>query len=89
MGTIKVVGRIHRQTFIDTYSRVAQVKLYTDKSAITAADLLDDCVVPFFDEWVTGYKESRQHSGRYCFGKTPWQTFLDSNPIRQQKNLSR
>ena len=43
-------GRIYQQTFIDTYSRVATAKLYTDKSAITAADLLNDRVVPFFDE---------------------------------------
>jgi transposase InsO family protein len=43
------VGRIYQQTFIDTYSRVATAKLYTDKSAITAADLLNDRVVPFFD----------------------------------------
>ena len=49
MGTIKGVGRIYQQTFIDTYSRVANAKLYTEKTAITAADLLNDRVVPFFD----------------------------------------
>ena len=43
-------ARIYQQTFIDTYSRMADVKLYTDKTAITAADLLNDRVVPFFDE---------------------------------------
>ena len=42
VGTIKGVSRIYQQTFIDTYSRVATAKLYTDKSAITAADLLND-----------------------------------------------
>ena len=50
VGAIKGVGRIYQQTFIDTYSRVATAKLYTDKSAITAEDLLNDRVVPFFDE---------------------------------------
>ena len=50
VGTIKGVGRIYQQTFIDTYSRVAMAKLYTEKTAITAADLLNDRVVPFFDE---------------------------------------
>ena len=50
MGTIKGVGRIYQQTFIDTYSRVATAKLYTDQSAITASDLLNDRVVPLFDE---------------------------------------
>ena len=47
---IKGVGRIYQQTFIDTYSRVATAKLYTDKSAITAADLLNYRVVPLFDD---------------------------------------
>lgn len=49
VGNIKGVGRIYQQTFIDTYSRVAMAKLYTDKTAITAADLLNDRVIPFFD----------------------------------------
>lgn len=46
----KGIGRIYQQTFVDTYSRVAMVKLYTDRTAITAADLLNDRVIPFFDE---------------------------------------
>ncbi len=49
VGNIKGIGRIYQQTFIDTYSRVAFAKLYTDKTAITAADLLNDRVIPFFD----------------------------------------
>lgn len=49
VGTIKGVGRIYQQTFVDTYSRVAVCKLYTEKTAITAADLLNDKVVPFFE----------------------------------------
>ena len=50
MGAMKGVGRIYQQTFVDTYSRVSLCKLYTEKTAITAADLLNDRVVPFFDE---------------------------------------
>jgi len=50
VGTMKGVGRIYQQTFIDTYSRVAQAKLYLEKTAITAADMLNDRVIPFFDE---------------------------------------
>ena len=53
VGTTKGVGRIYQQTFIDTYSRVALAKLYVEKSAITAADMLNDRVVPFFDEQET------------------------------------
>ena len=44
------MGRIYQQTFIDTYSKVAFAKLYDRKTPITAADLLNDRVVPFFDE---------------------------------------
>ena len=46
---MKGVGRIYQQTFIDTYSKVAFAKLYDRKTSLTAADLLNDQVVPFFD----------------------------------------
>ena len=50
VGTLKGVGRIYQQTFIDTYSKWAEAKLYDQKTPITAADLLNDRVVPFFEE---------------------------------------
>ena len=50
VGNIKGVGRIYQQTFIDTYTRVAFAKLYTSKHAVTAADILNDRVLPFFEE---------------------------------------
>lgn len=50
VGTIKGVGRIYQQTFIDTYTKVAFAKLYTQKTALTAADLLNDRVLPWFEE---------------------------------------
>src|SRR5205085_11700611 len=50
VGTLKGVGRIYQQTFIDTSSKVGVAKLYDRKTPITAADLLNDRVVPFFDE---------------------------------------
>lgn len=43
------MGRIYQQTFIDTYSKVAFAKLYDRKTPLTAADLLNDRVVPFFE----------------------------------------
>lgn len=170
VGNIKGIGRIYQQTFVDTYSRVAFAKLYTERTAITAADLLNDRVIPFFDEqkvsllriltdrgteycgrpenhayqlylgvenidhsrtkarspqtngicerfhrtmqdecyniifrkkiytslaelqldvdhWVHSYNRSRPHSGKYCYGKTPMQTFFDSMHIAYQKNI--
>ena len=50
VGTIKGVGRIYQQTFVDTYSKWAAAKLYTTKTPITGADLLNDRVLPFFAE---------------------------------------
>ena len=50
VGTIKGIGRIYQQTFIDTYSKVAFAKLYTTRTALTAADLLNDRVIPWFDD---------------------------------------
>lgn len=171
VGKIKGIGVIYQQTFIDTYSRVAMVKLYTSKSAITAADMLNDKVVPFFesqeipllriltdrgteycgkpdhhayqlylgiedidhsktkanspqtngicerfhktmqeecyhimfrkkvyskleeiqldaDLWIENYNKERSHSGKYCYGKTPIQTFLDAKHLAKEKNLS-
>jgi transposase InsO family protein len=171
VGNIKGVGRIYQQTFIDTYSRVAFAKLYTSKHAITSADILNDRVLPFFedhnipmlriltdrgtefkgkpehheyelylnlegiehsktqvrhpqsngicerlhrtmqeefyaiafrkklydnlellqqdlDEWMQYYNNERPHSGRYCFGKTPMQTFIESLPLAREKMLN-
>ena len=170
VGNIKGVGRIYQQTFIDTYSRVAFAKLYTSKTAITSADLLNDRVLPFFEEqgipllrvltdrgteykgrpeyheyelylglesiehsktqvrhpqsngicerlhrtmqeefyavafrrklydsldalqedldhWMEYYNTERTHSGRYCFGKTPMETFVESIPLAKEKRL--
>ena len=170
VGTIKSIGRIYQQTFLDTYSKLALVKLYDRKNALVAADLLNDRVLPFFEEqnvpllrvltdrgteycgnrecheyqlylavenidhsrtqakspqtngicepfhrtlqeefysvafrkklyrsldelqsdldvWLCEYNEKRQHSGKYCYGKTPWHTFLDSKHLAQAKML--
>tara|TARA_R110002094_G_C4888837_1_gene209541 strand:+ start:104 stop:1144 length:1041 start_codon:yes stop_codon:yes gene_type:complete len=50
VGTIKGIGRIYQQTFVDTYAKVAACKLYTTKTPITAADLLNDRVLPMLEE---------------------------------------
>jgi transposase InsO family protein len=172
VGTIKSIGRIYQQTFIDTYTKVAFAKLYDRKNALVAADMLNDRVVPFFEEqdvpllriltdrgteycgqrehheyqlylavedidhsrtrakspqtngicerfhrtmqdefysvafrkklyssleqlqhdldaWLEEYNQNRPHSGKYCFGKTPMQTFLDSRRLAHEKQLDR
>ena len=50
VGTLKGVGRVYQQTYIDTYCKVAHAKLYTTKTPITAADMLNDRVLPFYVE---------------------------------------
>jgi len=170
VGTIKGVGRIYQQTFIDTYSKVATAKLYDRKNALIAADTLNDRVLPFFEQhginllriltdrgteycgarehheyelylaledidhsktkakspqtngicerlhrtmqeefyaitfrkkiyntldelqadldlWLDEYNNQRTHSGKYCFGRTPMQTFLETVPLAKQKML--
>ena len=171
VGTMKGVGRIYQQTFIDTYAKVGFAKLYDRKTPICAADLLNDRVVPFFDEhdiplsrvltdrgteycgnperheyelylaiedidhsrtktkspqtngiverfhktlldefyrvafrkklyrsiaelqddldhWMQGYNEARPHQGRWCYGKTPMQTFIDSLDLAKEKIIA-
>jgi len=170
VGNIKGVGRIYQQTFIDTYTRVAFAKLYETKHAITSADILNDRVLPFFeehqvpllrvltdrgtefkgkpehheyelylkiegiehsktqvrhpqtngicerlhrtmqeefyavafrkklyssldemqqdlDEWMKYYNQERAHSGKYCYGKTPMETFKESLILARQKMI--
>src|SRR5262249_30016256 len=50
VGTVKGVGRIYHQTFIDTYAKVVFAKLYHRKMPLTAADLFNDQVLPFYEE---------------------------------------
>lgn len=170
VGSIKGVGRIYQQSFIDTYTRVAFAKVHDRRNALVAADLLNDRVIPFFEEqdvrllrvltdrgteycgnrewheyelyleiedidhsktkakrpqsngicerfhktvqdefyavafrkklyndlaelqsdldaWMDYYNNDRPHSGRYCYGKTPMETFSDSRHLAKEKEL--
>ena len=40
------------------------------------------------DDWVKSYNEERPHQGRWCFGKTPMQTFLDATPLAKEKMIA-
>jgi hypothetical protein len=40
------------------------------------------------DSWIAEYNEARPHQGRWCFGKTPMQTFLDAMPIAKEKMIA-
>jgi transposase InsO family protein len=165
---LKGVGRVYQQTFVDTYAKVGFAKLYDRKTPITAADLLNDRVIPFYEEhgiplqrvltdrgteycgnperheyelylavedidhtrtkakspqtngiverfhktmldefyriafrkrvyatidelqvdldaWMREFNELRPHQGKWCFGKTPMQTFVDALPLAREK----
>jgi hypothetical protein len=72
-----IVERFHK-TMLDEFYRVAfRKKIYQ-----TIDDLQAD-----LDAWMVEYNEVRSHQGRYCFGKTPLQTFLDAIPIAKEKSL--
>ena len=84
MGNIKGVGRIYQQTFIDTYSKVAMVKLYDRKHAITAADMINDRVLPFFEEHdVPLLRILTDRGSEYCGNRETheYQLYLDIEAI--------
>jgi transposase InsO family protein len=92
VGTIKGVGRIYQQTFVDTYSKVAMAKLYTTKTPITAADLLNDRVLPFFDEHGMGVIRILTDRGTEYCGKPEtrdYQLYLALNDIEHTKTKAR
>ena len=169
VGNFKGIGKVYGQVFIDSYSRLADTKLYKEKTALTSADLLNDRILPWYqrhevpllriltdrgseykgslenhayelflsvegishtttkayspqtngmcerfnktmkeeffdtamrkklyrsleelqadlDAWLVYYNEERVHSGRYCYGKTPLKTFIDSKGMALEKN---
>ena len=88
VGTIKGVGRIYQQTFVDTYSKWAAAKLYTTKTPITAADLLNDRVLPFFAEQGMGMIRILTDRGTEYCGKPEshdYQLYLALNDIEHTK----
>jgi transposase InsO family protein len=92
VGTLKGVGRIYQQTFVDTYSKVAHCKLYTTKTPITSADLLNDRVIPFFEEHNMGILRMLTDRGTEYCGKVEhhdYQLYLAINDIEHTKTKAR
>jgi hypothetical protein len=73
-----ICERFHK-TVLDEFYRVAfRKKLYA-----SIEDLQKD-----LDLWIRSYNEDRPHQGRWCFGKSPLQTFLDAIPIAKEKMIA-
>jgi transposase InsO family protein len=92
VGTLKGVGRIYQQTFVDTYSKVASAKLYTTKTPITSADLLNDRVLPFFEEHQLPLLRILTDRGTEYCGKVEshdFQLYLAINDIEHTKTKAR
>lgn len=92
VGTLKGVGRIYQQTFVDTYSKVAHCKLYTTKTPITSADLLNDRVLPFFEEHEMGIIRMLTDRGTEYCGKVEqhdYELYLAVNNIEHTKTKVR
>lgn len=92
VGTIKGVGRIYQQTFVDTYSKWAAAKLYTTKTPITAADLLNDRVLPFFETQQMGIIRIITDRGTEYCGKVEihdYELYLGVNGIEHTKTKVR
>jgi transposase InsO family protein len=92
VGTIKGVGRVYQQTFVDTYSKWAAAKLYTTKTPITAADLLNDRVLPFMAERGMGMLRVLTDRGTEYCGKPEshdYQLYLALNDIEHTRTKVR
>lgn len=88
VGTMKGVGRIYQQTFVDTYCKVAFTKLYSTKTPITSADLLNDRVLPFFAEHEVGMLRILTDRGTEYCGKLEshdYQLYLAMNDIEHTR----
>jgi len=84
VGNMKGVGRIYQQTFVDTYAKVAFAKLYTTKTPIAAADLLNDRVLPFYQEHQVALLRVLTDRGTEYCGKVEqhdYQLYLAVNDI--------
>lgn len=88
VGNLKGVGRIYQQTFVDTYSRIAFAKLYTTKSPLSSADLLNERVLPFFEEYQSDLVRILTDRGTEYCGKVEthdYELFLGVNDIEHTK----
>ena len=92
VGTLKGVGRVYQQTYVDTYCKVAHAKLYTSKTPITAADLLNERVLPFYEEHELPVLRILTDRGTEYCGKPEhhdYQLYLALNDIEHTRTKAR
>lgn len=87
VGTLKGVGRLYLQAVVDTYSSFAFAKLYTAKLAITAADVVYDRVLPFYESEGLRVEAILTDNGREYVGKPdnhPYELLLSLNEVKHR-----
>jgi hypothetical protein len=73
-----ICERFHKTVLNEFYRVASRKKVYRSIDELQT-DL---------DLWIRDYNEQRPHQGRWCFGKTPMQTFLDAMPIAKEKMIA-
>lgn len=88
IGYIKGIGKLYQQTGIDTHSNVGFAKVYAEKTSLTAADFLNDRVLPFFDEHCIRLLRVLTDNGTEYCGRPevhPYKLFLHLNDIEHTR----
>ncbi len=92
VGALKGVGRVCQQTFVDTCSKVAFARPYATRTPIPSADLLNDQVLPFFENHALPVLRILTDRGtEYCGKVEPhdYQLYLAVNDIEHTRTRTR
>lgn len=87
VGNLKGIGRIYLQSVIDCYSRHAWGRLYTSKLPLTAVHVLNEDVLPFFEQHDASITTVLSDNGREFCGrpdKHPYELFLQLEGIEHR-----
>ena len=87
-GTLKGVGKVYIQTVLDCFSRYVRARLYTSKMPVTAVPILNNHVLPFFDEHGVKVETILSDNGREFCGRedrNPYELFLQLEEIEHRK----
>jgi len=67
IGTIKGIGKIYMQSVVDAHCSLGFAKVYLSKVPMTAVDVLNDRVLPFYEEHSAEVEHILTDNGReYC-----------------------
>ena len=87
-GTLKGVGKVYIQTVLDCFSRYVWARLYTSKMPVTAVPILNNHVLPFFEEHGVRVETILSDNGREFCGRDdrhPYELFLQLEEIEHRK----